>query len=81
MTIWTVAVQASLSMGFPRQECWSGLLSPSPRDLPESVTEPVSPTLAGGFFTTASPEKHIHTVHYNIYIIYHTTYNYYNIYA
>ena len=41
----TVALQAPLSMGFPRQEYWSGLLFPSPRDLPDPGNEPVSPGL------------------------------------
>ena len=36
VTPWTVAHQALLSMGFPRQEQWSGLLFPSPGDLPDS---------------------------------------------
>ena len=34
VTSWTVASQAPLSMGFPRQEYWSGLAFPTPRDLP-----------------------------------------------
>ena len=38
-------------MGFHRQEYWSGLPFPSPGDLPDSEMEPVSPALAGGFFT------------------------------
>ena len=49
-TPWTVACQAPLSMGFSRQEYWSGLLFPSP-DLPNPGIEPISPTspaLAGG---------------------------------
>ena len=41
-----------LSMGFPRQEYWTGLSFPSPEDLPDPGIKPVSPTLAGGFFTT-----------------------------
>ena len=48
--------QAPLSMGFPRQECWSGLPCPPPGDLSDPGTEPVSvmsPALAGGFFTTS----------------------------
>ena len=45
VTLWTVASQAALSMGFPRQEYWSGRPFPSPG------TEPTSPALAGGFFT------------------------------
>ena len=48
---WTVACQAPLSMGFPRQEYWSGLSFPSPGDLPDPGMESVSPALAGGFFT------------------------------
>ena len=44
-TPWTVAHQASLSIGFPRQEYWSGLPFPSPGDLPDPGIEPRSPTL------------------------------------
>ena len=54
---WTVAHQAPLSMGFPRQEYWSGLPLPSPGDLPNPGTEPESPALAGRFFTTEPPGK------------------------
>ena len=43
--LWTVARQASLSMGFSRQECWSGLPFPPPEDLPDPGTEPVSTAL------------------------------------
>ena len=53
---WTAARQAPLSMGFPRLECWSGLLFPSPGDLPHPGIKPrtlVSPAQAGGFFTSA----------------------------
>ena len=39
-------------MGFPSQECWSGLLFLSPGNLPDPVIEFTSPALAGGFFTT-----------------------------
>ena len=52
--LWTVACQAPLSIGFPRQEYWNGLLFPPLRDLPKPGIEPASPamaTLAGGFFT------------------------------
>ena len=45
VTPWTVACQASLSMGFPRQEYWSGLPFPSPGDLPNPRIEPWSPAL------------------------------------
>ena len=56
----TVAHQAALSLGFSRQEYWSGLPFPTPRDLPSPGIEPVSlasPALAGGFFTTAPPQN------------------------
>ena len=43
-TPWTVSLQAPLSMGFSRQEYWSGLPFPSPGDLPNPGIEPVSPT-------------------------------------
>ena len=49
--------RASLSMGFPRQEYWSGLPFPSPGDLPNPGIEPMSHALAGGFFTTELPGK------------------------
>ena len=44
-TPWTVAHQAPLSMGFSRQEYWSGLPFPSPEDLPNLGIEPGSPAL------------------------------------
>ena len=44
-TPWTGARQAPLSMGFPRQEYWSGLPFPSPGDLPDPGMEPESPEL------------------------------------
>ena len=60
-TLWTVAHQAPLSMGFPRQEYWSGLPFPCPRDLLDSGIESASCALAGGFFTT-EPLGKPHTV-------------------
>ena len=42
-SLWTAARQAPLSMEFSRQEHWSELPFPSPRDLPDSGIEPVSP--------------------------------------
>ena len=56
-TPWTVARQAPMSLEFPRQEYWSGFPFPAPGDLSNPGIEPVSPTLAGGFFTTAPPGK------------------------
>ena len=57
VTPWTIAHQAPLSIGFSRQENWSRLPFPSPGDLPDPGTEPASPALAGGFFTTEPPRK------------------------
>ena len=51
----SVALQAALSMGFPRQEYW--LPFPPPRDLPDAGIEDTSPVLAGRFFTTEQPGK------------------------
>ena len=56
-TPWTVAHQAPLSLGFPRQEYWSGLPFPSPGDLPKPGIVPMSAELASGFFTTEPPGK------------------------
>ena len=53
----TIARQAPLSMGFPRQEYWRGLPFPPPGDLPNPGIEPTSLALAGGFSTTSPPEK------------------------
>ena len=55
--LWTLPRQAPLSMGFSRQEYWSGLPCPPPGDLPAPGTEPISlmsPALAGGFLTTSA---------------------------
>ena len=55
VTLWTVAHQALLSVGFSRQEYWSGLPCPPPGDLPNPGIELVSlmsSALAGRFFTT-----------------------------
>ena len=57
VTPWTAARQAPLSMGFSRQEYWSGLPFPPPGDLPDPGMEPMSlasPASAGGFFTTTA---------------------------
>ena len=56
-TPWTATLQVPLSMGFPRQEYWSGLPFPSPGDLPGLGIKPTSPALAGEFFTTEQPGK------------------------
>ena len=63
VTSWTVSCQVPLSMGFSRQEHWSGLLSLPPGDLPNPGIKPSSfeldqslrsPVLADGFFTTST---------------------------
>ena len=57
VTPWTVAHQAPLSAGFPRQECWNRLPFPSPGDLPNPGIEPgslTSPPLSGTFFTSSA---------------------------
>ena len=51
MEAWTVAHQTPLSMGFSRQEYWSGLPFPLLGELPNPGIEPGSPALAGRFFT------------------------------
>ena len=50
-TTWTVACQVPLSMGFSRQENWSGLPFPSPGDLPDPGIKFMFPTLQAGLFT------------------------------
>ena len=68
---WAIACWTPPSMGFPRQEYWSGLPFPTPEDLPDPGIEPwfqavssVSPALAGRFFTTAPPGKPMKTETY-----------------
>ena len=51
VTPWTVARQAPVSMGFSRQEYWSGLPCPPPGNL---LNPGIKPTLIGGFFTASS---------------------------
>ena len=59
-TLWTVAYQAPLSIGFSRQEYWSGLLCSPPGDLPNPGKKPaslMSPAWAGRFFTTSATRE------------------------
>ena len=56
-TPWTVAYQAPLSMGFSRQEYWSGLPFPSPGDLPDPGIEPGSPALQTDALPSEPPGK------------------------
>ena len=57
VTLWTEARQASLSMGFSRQEHWNGLLFPSPGDLPNPGIKPTSPALQADSLPTEPPGK------------------------
>ena len=63
LTSWTVACQAPLFLGFSKQGYWSGLPFPPPGDLPNTGIKPVSPALAGRFFTTEPPGKHAACMH------------------
>ena len=72
VTLQTVIFQGPLSMGFSRQEYWSGLLCPPPEDLPDpgiEPTSPVSPVLQANFLPTEHPGKPTHIYRY-IYEIY-----------
>ena len=55
VTLWILAHQAPLAMGFPRQEYWGGLPFPYPGDLPNPGT--YISRLVGRFFTTEPPGK------------------------
>ena len=68
LTLWTIACQSPLSMGFSRQEYWCGLPCSPPGDLPDLEIEPLSPmspALAGRFFTTSATWDH---PNYSLYI-------------
>ena len=54
-TPWTIAQQAPPSMGFSRQEYWSGVPFPSPEDLPDPGIKPRSPTLQADALTSEPP--------------------------
>ena len=65
VTPWTVAYQAPLSMGFSRQEYWSGLPFPSPGDLPNPGIEPGSPAFQADALTSQPP---VVVFFFNIYL-------------
>ena len=58
-TPWTVARQAPLSMGFSRQEYWSGVPFPPPGDLPDPGIKPRSPALQVGSLLSATQETYL----------------------
>ena len=80
----TVAYQAP-SMGFSRQECWSGLPFPSPEDHPDPGIEPVSPALQADALPSEPPRKSLHLVlmnhvmHLFIYFLTASFYHYHNV--
>ena len=57
VTPWTITYQAPLSMGFSRQEYWSGVPFPSPGGLPDPGTEPRSPALQADALISEPPGK------------------------
>ena len=65
---WTVAYPAPLSMGFSRQEYWSGLPFPSPGDLPKTGIEPGSAALQADVLTSEPPGKPNMYIHMHIYM-------------
>ena len=68
-TLQTIAHQIPLSMGFSRQEYWSGLPCPPPGDLPDPGIKSTSPVLTGRFFATEPPGKPCKKGHYcNMYM-------------
>ena len=62
VTPWAVACQAPLSIGFSKQEYWSGLPVHSPVDLPDPGLEPKSPTLQADSLLSEPPGKQHHII-------------------
>ena len=62
-TLWTVACQVPLSMGFFRQEYWSGLPLPPPGDLPDPGIKPVSPALWADSLSSEPSRRSLYTVY------------------
>ena len=60
VTSWTIAYQTPLSMGFPRQEYWSGLPFPSPGALPDPGVEPRSPALQTNILPLSHQRKYFY---------------------
>ena len=65
VTLWTVAYQAPLSMGFSRQEYWSGVPFPSPGGLPDPGMEPGSPALQADALPSEPPGMSINIKPYS----------------
>ena len=64
--LWTITCQVSLSMGFSRQEYWSGLPGPPPGDLPNSGIKPRVPALEADALTSEPPGKPESEHDYNV---------------
>ena len=62
VTLWTVACQAPLSIGFSRQEYWSGFPCPAPGDLPDPGIELLSPALQADSLPLVPPGKPTHSI-------------------
>ena len=69
MNPWTVALQASLSLRFSRQEYYSGLPFPPPRDLPDPGIEPGLPALPSDSLSSEPPGKLIASLLYVYYFV------------
>ena len=83
VTPWTVAYQTPLSMGFSRQECWSGLPFPSPGDLPNPGINPRSPALQADALLSEPPGKFYNfmiCINYLHYLVNKLTWGYKNFY-
>ena len=81
VTLWTVARWTPLSMEFSRQEYWSGLPRPPPRDLPNPGIKPGPPALAGRFFIPEPPGQPrlllvIYFIYSNMYYIIQLCFHY-----
>ena len=81
-TLWTVALQAPLSVGFSRQECWSGFPFPPPVGLPNPGIEPRPPALQADSLPSEPPGKPCTSVISpielpSLFLIYHSLFNYY----
>ena len=67
MTLWTIALQAPLSLEFSRQEYWRGLPCSSPGDLPNPGIEPGSPALQADSLPSEPPGKSLIHIYHNLY--------------
>ena len=71
----TVTHQALLSLQFPRQQYWSGLPFPTPKDLPDPGIEPASPALQADSLPTESPMKPYFSPEFSVNVLFFTLYS------